>query len=89
MMAGDYPKNFVFTGWHPNCRCKITPIFITMEEFKQRIEARKAGNLQTWKPNNIITDIPNGLKDYIKNTNQRGAWFEDNAGLIMAQLNNM
>ncbi|MFJ1411712.1 hypothetical protein [Capnocytophaga canimorsus] len=27
MMAGVYPKSFVWVGNHPNCRCYMTPIF--------------------------------------------------------------
>lgn len=26
-MAGDYPKDFLFTGWHPNCYDKETELF--------------------------------------------------------------
>ena len=25
-MKGEYPKEFKFRGWHPNCRCIISPI---------------------------------------------------------------
>ncbi len=25
-LAGDYPKGFVFTGWHYNCRCACHPL---------------------------------------------------------------
>ena len=28
-LAGKYPKTFVFTGWHPLCRCYTVPILIT------------------------------------------------------------
>lgn len=27
MMAGKYPKDFVWSGNHPNCRCYLVPIF--------------------------------------------------------------
>jgi len=27
MMKGIYPKNFVWVGNHPNCRCYMTPVF--------------------------------------------------------------
>lgn len=30
---GDYPKTFIFTGWHPHCRCHAEPILKTPEEF--------------------------------------------------------
>lgn len=26
LLQGDYPKDFYFCGWHPNCRCLVTPI---------------------------------------------------------------
>ena len=25
-LKGDYPKTFRFVGWHPQCRCQVTPI---------------------------------------------------------------
>ena len=25
-MVGEYPKDFTFLGWHPNCLCTATPI---------------------------------------------------------------
>lgn len=31
-MAGKYPKDFKFTGWHPNCRCTTIPILKPLEE---------------------------------------------------------
>lgn len=31
-LEGEYPKDFMFTGWHPQCRCYITPILKTPEE---------------------------------------------------------
>lgn len=42
-LAGDYPKTFKFVGWHPNCRCVITPILKDPEEMhrdrRDRLEA--------------------------------------------------
>ena len=31
-LAGDYPKDFVFDGWHPQCFCFATPINLDMSE---------------------------------------------------------
>jgi hypothetical protein len=25
-LAGDYPKSFLWMGWHPQCRCEMYPI---------------------------------------------------------------
>ena len=32
-LAGKYPKDFVFLGWHPNCMCYVIPILKTEEQF--------------------------------------------------------
>lgn len=31
-LKGKYPKDFVFTGWHPQCRCYIVPVLASEEE---------------------------------------------------------
>lgn len=33
--AGQYPKNFKFTGWHPFCICIATPVMMEHEEFAE------------------------------------------------------
>lgn len=32
-LAGKYPKDFVWNGWHPNCMCYEVPILKTEDEF--------------------------------------------------------
>lgn len=49
-LAGRYPKTFLWTGWHPQCRCDMIPVLITEADFKERIKARKNGTLAEWKP---------------------------------------
>lgn len=34
-MAGDYPKNFKFSGWHPSCRCSVIPILLSKAEYSK------------------------------------------------------
>ena len=31
-LAGKYPKDFDFRGWHPQCRCYAVPILCSMDE---------------------------------------------------------
>ncbi len=33
LMAGRYPKNFIWGGNHPNCRCYLVPIMASDEDF--------------------------------------------------------
>ena len=42
-LAGDYPKTFKFVGWHPQCRCFVTPILSDYDEYnKNRANRLKA-----------------------------------------------
>lgn len=58
-LAGKYPKDFVFKGWHPNCMCYVIPILKSEEQFW--------GNEEV-KP---IDDVPDGMKVWIKNNEKR------------------
>lgn len=31
-LVGVYPKEFIFPGWHPNCRCKSVPIYVEVKD---------------------------------------------------------
>ena len=35
-LAGRYPKEFKFTGWHPHCRCHAVPILKRPEEMARQ-----------------------------------------------------
>lgn len=70
-MAGRYPKTFLWTGWHPQCRCVMIPITVSKEDFKARIKALKKGQLQEWKPKETITEMPAGFNDWIKENTKR------------------
>ena len=35
-LKGTYPKEFVFLGWHPNCRCYTVPVLGDADEFITR-----------------------------------------------------
>ncbi len=85
-MAGKYPKDFKFSGWHPSCRCFVIPILMTDDEFWSwdgRGEAPK-GSV------NEVKDMPKGFKhweannlDKISKLEKRGAlpyFLRDNKG---------
>lgn len=44
VLAGDYPKTFKFSAWHPQCRCYVTSILCTKEEMMQMQRDILAGN---------------------------------------------
>lgn len=43
-MVGDYPKDFVFTGWHTNCLCYTTTKLMSKNEFKKYLKTGKIDN---------------------------------------------
>lgn len=78
-LAGDYPKDFVFDGWHPQCFCYVTPITIPPEETAKLTEMMLAGEdwrgeLARLKRGREITSYPDNFK----------SWVRDNADNIQA-----
>ena len=70
-LAGDYPKTFKFVGWHPNCRCVVTPILQSPQEMHQarRERLRAIMNDEAYKAQpsaNTVTDVPAGFKAHIE-----------------------
>ncbi len=64
-VQGDYPKDFVFDGWHPQCFCYATPILISEDEMAKVSEAFSRG--ETYIPKGKpVTDTPKGFKKWVK-----------------------
>ena len=63
-LAGDYPKDFVFDGWHPQCFCFCTPILMDEDEMAKVTEAFLKGETYTPK-GKPITDYPQNFKDWV------------------------
>lgn len=55
---GTYPKDFVFKGWHPQCRCYVVPIIADDDEFDRMQEAIAEGR-EPAESENMIRE-PNG-----------------------------
>lgn len=53
-LKGNYPKSFIWTGWHPNDRCFCIPILQSKESL---INGEEAVN---------ITDVPSQFKTYVR-----------------------
>ncbi|MDR1632158.1 MAG: hypothetical protein LBR97_04670 [Dysgonamonadaceae bacterium] len=86
-LAGDYPKSFLWTGWHPQCRCEIYPILTESEdEIENIIQARIKG--ETYEPKQI-KKVPLQFQKWVEKNNDRinvannrgtlPYWMKDNA----------
>ena len=69
---GCYPKDFMFTGWHPLCRCYKIPILKTEEEFW----AGDGRGEATTESVNEVKDVPDNFKKWIDNNIQRAKSWE-------------
>ena len=86
-LAGKYPKDFKFGGWHPNCMCYVIPILKTEDEFFS--DDDKGGE-------NTVTEFPRQFSDWvadnherIKTANSRGTlpyFLEDNKNVLECAL---
>ena len=64
-LQGDYPTDFIFDGWHPQCFCFAVPILVDEEEMVKVNEAFLKG--ETYIPQGKkITDYPQAFKDWVK-----------------------
>lgn len=70
-LAGDYPKDFLFDGWHPQCFCYVTPITLPPEETAHLTEMMLNGEdwrseLKRLKRGREITSYPENFKSWVR-----------------------
>ncbi len=66
----SFPKDYLWTGWRPNCRCYMTPILVSQDDFADYLEARRAKRAGKWKPTDPasrqIDALPVELTNWVK-----------------------
>lgn len=71
-LVGRYPKEFRWSGWHPQCRCFILPITLTNAEMANRSKAALNGeDYDPTKSVNYVGDMPVGFKQWMKSNEVR------------------
>jgi hypothetical protein len=83
-LAGFYPKWFKWSGWHPQCRCRMIATLITMQERQQLAILTLQGKRNEFKAKEI-TELPTAFKEYLSESRERIAnasslpyWYSDN-----------
>lgn len=69
-LQGDYPTEFVFEGWHPQCFCFVTPILVDADEMRKARQARLRGETYTPKGKRI-TDYPQAFKEWVSDNKEQ------------------
>lgn len=71
-LKGKYPKDFVFKGWHPQCRCYVVPILATDDEFIEIQKKILAGeNISNNHYSGEITEVPDKFNKWIEKNKER------------------
>ena len=68
-LAGKYPKEFEFVGWHPHCRCHAVPIMEDIDSFQARQEALLRG--ERIPATGQVTEPPKNFTDQLKDNSDR------------------
>lgn len=72
-LAGVYPKDFKFVGWHPHCRCYCVPKQASKEEFMDYQQRLLNGeDVSNYHFKGEVKDLPRNFKD----------WYTDNTDRI-------
>lgn len=94
-LAGIYPKTFLWEGWHPQCRCVMIPITISVKDFGSYLKAKREQKLKDWKPTDKgtpkVTEMPKNFTDWIAENKRRlqeakelPYWITENGALLDA-----
>ena len=70
-LAGKYPKDFKFTGWHPHCRCYTMPILKTPEEIAADTQKILRGEPTDGMSVNAVFDVPDSFKSWLSENKER------------------
>ena len=70
-LAGRYPKDFKFTGWHPFCRCHVVPALKTEEEMDKDTQRIIDGEEPLPGSVNGVKDVPPAFRDWINSNSDR------------------
>lgn len=97
-LAGRYPKDFKFTGWHPNCRCHIEYIHKTDAEVERDTKRMLRGEkpIEAHESKNYVGELPKSFKKWAEENKQRiinkkslPYVIDDNKGIMSGDYLNM
>lgn len=69
-MAGKYPSNFKFVGWHPQCRCTTIPILKSDKEMDRDRDLILNGE-EPKGSKNEVKKVPQPFYDYVKENQEK------------------
>ena len=70
-LAGEYPKDFKWTGWHPHCRCHALTINKTKEEMATDTKRILNGEEPLQGSVNNVNSMPQAFNDWFADNEER------------------
>lgn len=64
-LAGTYPKEFKFVGWHPNCRCMAVPKLPSRKELNRYKKAIWQGKEDNFNFRGNVTEMPENFTGWV------------------------
>lgn len=86
-MAGNYPKDFVFRGWHPRCFCHATPITMDEDEYLEYMDADEQTATKILERNEVKA-IPKDAAKYIDANTKAIAGYKNTPYWVKDNFNN-
>lgn len=70
-LQGTYPKDFLFTGWHPQCICYQTSLMLSDREYEKIEDAILAGEEPNVPASKYVSNTPAAFKKYVNENKER------------------
>lgn len=71
-LKGIYPKDFKWTGWHPNCRCYHVPVLCSETDMDKMLDTiLDGGEPSAVEVEGKVTDMPRRFTEWVKDNDER------------------
>lgn len=71
-LAGTYPKEFMFEGWHPHCYCYIVPLLCSDDELEELTgQILRGEDIEGFTPAGMVTDMPPQFTNWVAENSER------------------
>lgn len=89
-LAGDYPKDFMWRGWHPRCRCSMSSILIdrNSEEWKY-LRSLPEKEYRAYKSPNLVPNVPENFSKWCERNAEKLDLARENGKLPYFVRDNM
>ena len=71
-LQGEYPRDFMWRGWHPRCRCSQSPILMDRDSDEwKKLRAMDADEYKKYKSPNRITAAPAAFQEWCEKNKEK------------------